>query len=356
MVSDLSLGELLVIDLEAPSWTPALERFLKSRRPGGIVVGPRALRSPESAAALLAKIASSLGAAPLLALEEEGGHRDPLRALLPPLPSQSAVGAKGHEFARTCGDLVGNALALMGFNTNLAPVLDLATPASDRLAAARAFAAGPDAVTDCAREYLSALEAHRVLGCGRHFPGLGWAQFDRAEKRLLVARSMAELWGEDLKPYRALASRLPLVEVSPAAYKAYDYDVLRPAALSTAVIDGLLRTKLAFGGLVLADLAKVTAADEQLEVGPTAVKAVAAGCDLVQVPDPQSAEMVRRELEEALASGALPVERVRQSLVRIGRAKKRLIAPKGTIAAKAWAALTRRFEAFTHACEGDEHG
>ena len=82
--------------------------------------------SPEILCELLAAISRCLPALPILAIEEEGGDHDPLSVFLPPLPSPQSIAQKGPRAARMAGELIGEALKLLGFNTNLAPVLDLA--------------------------------------------------------------------------------------------------------------------------------------------------------------------------------------------------------------------------------------
>ena len=69
---------------------------------------------------------------------------------------------------------MGRAVKAFGFNTTLAPVLDLALPESAEVMGTRAAAATPPGVVEYAREFLArARRAESVAGCGKHFPGLG---------------------------------------------------------------------------------------------------------------------------------------------------------------------------------------
>src|SRR5712692_9654186 len=122
-----SLGQLLILRLEECQWTASLERLLQRYGPAGVFLSK--LRSPDLTAGLLARIACTLDAPPLLWLEEEGGSVDPLRAFLPPLPSPRAVAEQGRSTVERLGELVGAGMRLFGFNTDGAPLLDL--PACD---------------------------------------------------------------------------------------------------------------------------------------------------------------------------------------------------------------------------------
>ena len=96
-----------------------------------------------------------------------------------------------------------------------------------------AFSADPQQMAKCGEAFLEGLESHGVLACGKHFPGSGSSRAASPAELPLVSKPMAELWREDLFPYRALLPRLPLILVSTAAYKAYDFDLLQSAGLSS---------------------------------------------------------------------------------------------------------------------------
>ena len=96
-------------------------------------------RSAEDCAGLLACITATLGFLPFLVLEEDGRRESLLRYLLSPLPSPRAAAEVGEPVVGRLGDLVGAGMKLLGFNTNLAPILDLLTPFSEAVLGARAF-------------------------------------------------------------------------------------------------------------------------------------------------------------------------------------------------------------------------
>ena len=67
---------------------------------------------------------------------------------------------------------------------------------------------------------------------------------------------------------------------------------------------------------------------------------------MLLVEKDESWQAMRRGIEEALASGNLPRERLEQSVARIRAAKKGWAPPKGPFSKKAWERLARRFEEF----------
>jgi beta-N-acetylhexosaminidase len=367
------LGQLLILKLNEWRWSSSLELFLHRLLPGGILLGGPLTSGAESIHEFLLKLARALPTVPFLAIEEEGGAMDPLRAFLPPLPSPRAAAGKGLAAVTRLGELVGAALQLLGFNTDLAPGLDLASRASGKgscepvenpcrgtarraptgeTAETRAFSPDPPQVAKCGAAFLHGLERHNLLACGRHFPGLGTAQYSSPTEPPVVSKSMAELWREDLVPYRALLPRLPLVLVSIAAYKAFDFDLLQSAGLSPRVVEGLLRVKLGYNGVAIACGLESEAVRGTLQLGEAAVHALRAGCDALLLEKAEAAEVVHQALREACESGRLANPRVEQALKRIQLAKKGLKPPSGRLSGRSLDRVVREFAEFSSGFTG----
>ncbi len=347
-----ALGQLLIIELNERSWTGSCERLLRLYRPGGILLSGESLRAPASCAELLREVGCALGSVPFLVLEEEGGTLNPLRAFLPPLPSPRAAAQKGPPAVERLGQLAGAALKFLGFNTNLAPVLDLATPSSEPILGTRAFSPDAHQVARCGEAFVRGLRRHEILACGKHFPGLGGLQIQGESSLPVVGKPMGELWREDLVPYRELLKKLPLVIVSHCAYKAYDFDVLRPAAVSASVLQGLLRVKLGYHKVALADIRQTEAISSMLDLVEAGVRSVNAGCDLLLLGrGEQSIQAVFSGLRKAIESGKLSTRRLQKSLGRIRLAKKRLTPPTGRISKRTLDQLVRQFESFSKECQ-----
>jgi beta-N-acetylhexosaminidase len=361
------LGQLLILRVNGLRWDSSLEHIFRRLRPGGVVIDGSLTGGAEGVCEFLFKVACAVPAVPFLAIEEEGGALDPLRAFLPPLPSPRAAAEKGLAAVTRLGELVGAALQLLGFNTDLAPGLDLAasegrgcepcrgTPwraPTGETAATRAFSPDPDQVAKCGAAFLRGLERHDLLACGRHFPGLGTAPYSSPTGPPVVSKSMAELWREDLVPYRALLLRLPLVLVSPATYKAYDFDLLQSAGLSPRVVEGLLRVKLGYNGVAIACGLESEAVRGTLDLGEAAVHALRAGCDVLLLEKAEAAEVVHEALREAFESGRLASPRVEQALKRIQLAKKGLKPPSGRLSRGSLDRVVREFTDFSSGFTG----
>jgi beta-N-acetylhexosaminidase len=346
------LGQLLILKLNEERWSSSLEFLLRRLCPGGILLGAPFTHGSEATRDFLITLARAIPTVPFLAIEEEGGALDPLRAFLPPLPAPGTAAEKGPAAVSRLGELVGAALSLLGFNTDLAPVLDLASPTAAGISETRAFSSNPLEVAKCGAAFLSGLERYNVLACGKHFPGLETALYAGAAERPAESKSMAQLWREDLIPYRALLPRLPLVLVSTAAYKAYDFDLLQSAGLSPKVVEGLLRVKLGYNGVAIAYELETEAVRGTLALEEAAVQALRAGCDMLLSEKAEAAERVQRALSAARESGKLPTPRLEQALKRVQLAKQGLKPPRGPLSRRSLARVVREFTEFSSGFTG----
>ncbi len=131
---------------------------------------------------------------------------DRLRDLIAPMPSPFAVAATNKPaLFEMHGSLIGQEVRMLGLNSTFAPVLDLRTMASEAVMTTRVVSGDPDQVTLYARHFLKGLARQGVLGCGKHFPGLGSGQVDSHHATPTIAKPFDQLWQEDLLPYRRLA-------------------------------------------------------------------------------------------------------------------------------------------------------
>jgi beta-N-acetylhexosaminidase len=348
---------LLILGVHDHRWSRSLERILRTIEPGGVLFYPDALRSPGQTAELLHKIARTLSSPPFLAIAEEGGSVDPLKALLPPLPAPRILARRGPAAVMRSGELIGAALKLLGLNLNFAPRLDLSNPHLEPALDTQTF--GPEAkhVTKCGKAFIEGLRQHQVLACGKHFPGRGLPEYDENGSPV-VGKTMAELWREDLLPFRELLSCLPCVKVSNVSYKAYDFDVEQPAAmLSSKVVHDWLRVQLGYRRLAVADLFELLGelchhAEPERAYGLDLIAftlSTKAGCDLQIVKWGEwlgLAERVSRVMGKELDTGSLSQRRVAEALGRVRAAKKGLKRPSGKVSARSFDRLAREFEEF----------
>jgi beta-N-acetylhexosaminidase len=285
-------GSLLVVGLGSTELTSLERAWLKLVRPTGIILFRRNIADAAQTRALLTDATSLCTPHSLRCVDVEGGSVDRLRDALAPMPSAQAVA--NANLAREHGELVGRAVKAFGFNTTLAPVLDLALPGSSEVMGTRAPSATSHGVTNYARSFLSGLASEDVVGCGKHFPGLGAGTKDSHLETPAIKRTGKELWRDDLAPYRELRNVLPMVMVNHAAYPQTPGGA-RPASVSPYWITTVLRNRIGYSGLVFSDDLEMGGILKFMPIEMAVVAAVRAGMDLMEIC--HSPELILRAYE-----------------------------------------------------------
>ncbi len=274
------IGQLLIVGFDGAEITPRVRSLLTRLQPAGVILFARNIKNPEQTWRLL-RDSQKCVATPLFAcVDLEGGTVDRFRDVLGAAPSAADVFATGdRKLFRRHGEIIGANCRALGFNVDFAPVLDLAFEASRSVMGSRAVAADPRETVIYAREFLAGLQEAKVLGCGKHFPGLGEGQLDSHHQLPVIEKPLQRLWAEDLLPYRTLRRQLPMVMISHAAYPQVTRD-RTPASLSKVWITDILRKKIGYRNLIVSDDLEMGGVLAAAPVGEAGVDFVRAGGDL----------------------------------------------------------------------------
>jgi beta-N-acetylhexosaminidase len=274
------LGQLLIVGFEGVELTPRVSSLLTRLQPAGVILFARNITNAEQTWRLLRECLKCVAMPLLTCVDLEGGDVDRFRDLLGGAPSAAEVFATGDRtLYRRHGQIIGENCRALGFNVDFAPVLDLAFEASRSVLGSRAVSANPRETVLYARDFLEGLRAAKVLGCGKHFPGLGEGKLDSHHELPVIEKPLKKMWGEDLFPYRTLRRELPMVMVSHAAYPAMTSN-RTPASLSKMWIADILRKRIGYRNMVVSDDLEMGGVLSAAPVGEAAVEFVRAGGDL----------------------------------------------------------------------------
>lgn len=265
---------LFGVGISGPRVTDAERAILGDHPPYGVILFRRNLESLAQTQELVREL-RSLGVRFLL-IDQEGGPVDRLAGILAPFPSFQAAARVGA--ARRLGELAGSALSVLGFDVNLAPVVDRCTEGAGALVLGERCASDdPHAVLQAGRDFLEGLHARGMGGCLKHFPGLGRARVDTHRAFPVLAPDLhAEAL--DLAPFDGLMHDARAVMIShlggPEGL---------PATLSPERATRLLRDRLGFDGAAFSDDLEMGALDAFGDLPQRCVAAASAGCDLLLV-------------------------------------------------------------------------
>jgi len=277
------LGQLLIVGFDGTEMSSQLCSLLTRIQPAGVILFARNIATAEQTHRLLSDCRSCVSTPLFTCVDMEGGQVDRFRSVLGRSPSAADVFAThDRRLFRKHGMILGEASRALGFNTDLAPVVDLAFESSRKVLGSRAVSADPAKTIRYGREFLAGLRSAGVLGALKHFPGLGEANLDTHHELPSVDKSWKQLWAQDLKPYRALRREAAMVLVGHAAYPAVTR-TRTPASLSRKWIKNVLRQKIGYRGLVISDDLEMGAVLKAAAIEQAAVEHIRAGGDLCLV-------------------------------------------------------------------------
>lgn len=312
-------GQRLIAGWDGEAVPRGLRRQIRSGGVAGVILFADNIPSPARARRTirrLQRLPRPAGLeAPLLAMvDQEGGRVRRLDA--PPVESAAEIGARGQEYAFAQGRRTGEALSRLGFNVDLAPVLDVARPGGAIEAEQRAYAGDAAGVIAAGVEgFAAGLREGGVLATAKHFPGIGAARVntDRAPQRIELPDG--ELEEVDEAPFAAFVDAGgELVMLGLAAYEGRSE---RPAAFSPKLVQGELRGRLGFEGVTITDGLGAAAAAEFGDPRQVALAAERAGNDLLLYSDWRAARDARRLLARRLRRGDLDSERFGTAAARV---------------------------------------
>ncbi|MER9412371.1 glycoside hydrolase family 3 protein [Mesorhizobium sp. M0589] len=269
----------------------------------------------------------------LIAVDQEGGRIQRLTGAIgfKETPSESTV-AKSMSPAKAAAiyQNLASALSDLGFNLNLAPVVDLnvnpANPIIGKLG--RSFSADPQTVETYAKVFIEAHRAKGVLTALKHFPGHGSSTKDSHKGMADVSKTWSD---KELIPYRNLIASgdVDMVMSAHVINDKLSFSDQIPSSLSRATLTGLLRDNMHFKGVVISDDMQMQAITDNISFEDSVLRAVRAGNDILifandKHPDPQVPEKVAALLSEEARKDPEMLERIQESYENVMRLKRKL--------------------------------
>ncbi len=289
-------------------------------------------------AALTAALRAAAPVEPVIAIDEEGGDVTRVAyASGSPYPGNAALGAVDDvSLTRSVYAAIGDDLARLGINTNLAPDADMLDLSGSAVVGTRSFGSDAALVARHVAAAVSGLQSAGVAACAKHFPGHGSTGDDSHLSLATVSGTLAEIRVRDLPPFVSAIAAGSLA-VMPGHLRVPELTGTLPASLSPAAIKGLLRGELGFSGVVISDALEMKATSAVFGIPEAAVLAVIAGVDLLcfgRDTDEAMYHAVRAAIADAVTSGRLAGDRLEEAAARVAGLRARLAGWRGAFAAR----------------------
>ncbi|MHC1788926.1 glycoside hydrolase family 3 protein [Solidesulfovibrio sp.] len=364
------VGQLFMVWFEGPTVAPDIAGLIRDRHLGGVILyaAPGNIASPDQVAGLTAGLQAQAAAAGhglglLIGVDQEGAPVARLRRGFTLFPSQMAQAATGRsDLVRQAAAATARELRAVGINVDFAPVADVNINPANPVIGIRSFGASP---ADVARYTAAATAGYRSMGVvctPKHFPGHGDTAVDTHLGLARVDHDAATLDRVDFPPFRAaFAAGAPAVMTAHVVAPALDPQAL-PSTVSRRVLEGVLRGRLGFDGVIFTDSLGMGAVVAPYGTPEASVLALLAGADVLLIgadagrPASERLEAMDRVVA-AVHSGRVPLARLNTAVKRVLRLKERhglldaaalaapLPAPQTQVGRPQDAALARRIAA-----------
>lgn len=330
------VGQLFMLWFKGPVADEDARALIVTHHVGGLILyaTPGNIESPEQVARLTAAMQAAAattgqGIGLLIGVDQEGGPVARLRQGFTVFPSQMAQAATGRtDLARQAAAATARELAAVGINVDFAPVADVNVNPANPIIGIRSFGSDPAVAARFAAAATAGYAGAGVICTPKHFPGHGDTAVDSHVGLPRVDHDATTLDRVDFPPFRAaLAAGAPAIMTAHVLAPALEPDNL-PATLSRRVLEGTLRGRLGFSGVIFTDSLGMGAVAATWGTAEAAVRALEAGADILLVgadagrPPAERLEAMDAVIA-AVRTGRIPLARLDAAVTRVLRLKDR---------------------------------
>lgn len=307
-------GQVIVADFNGTD-PDKVEALVANYGLGGVIFMSGAITTSTSVSSLTA---AASGAVPdrdwptMIAVDQEGGNVSRLKGLLPHLPGFMAAGATTDKsLVRDVYASAGTEMRELGFNVNFAPVADMTIGIADPTIRTRSAGDDVENVSATVNAAVDGYGASGVAAVVKHFPGHGSVTANSHVDLPVQGTPLPQLEERDLVPFQgAVDAGVPALMM---AHIVLDEWGDGPATVSPKAY-AYVREELGFTGVVFTDALNMAAVQDPYDPGEAAVKALAAGADVLLMPPDIAA--ARDGIVAAVAEGAVPRSRLTEAAAR----------------------------------------
>ncbi len=331
---DIKIGQMLLIGITKAEVDTVILEEVKKGNVGSIILFEKNIPNKPNAFADLKKIIWAYQqAAPtklFVAIDQEGGKVNRLKekyGFTRSITAEATAKSKSLDTARFYAEATAATLAGLGFNVNFAPCVDIAIEPTNTVIVkpGRSYSTNEDTVALMAKEFIQQHRKFGVVTVLKHFPGHGSSTTDSHYGIADVTKTWSK---RELKPYQDLIQTNNVDAIMTAHIVNMELDKTgKPGTLSPEIVNGMLRKKLGYQGVVFSDDMQMEAVSKQYGFEESIRMAIIAGVDILcfanNVPgsQKQSVEKILAVIRLAVINGEIPIERINESYQRITHLK-----------------------------------
>lgn len=323
------VGELFMIGIPAKELDDQTVELLEQIKPGFVILFARNIESASQVYNLTYQITQVVKKPVVFAIDQEGGIVTRLRNGFAVSCGAMALAATGsRENAYLAGKILAKEMKALGITWNLAPVVDINDNPDNPGIGVRSFGDTPEKVITFSTAFYSGLKEANVAACAKHFPGKGSVTVDAHLDMPTLEKDLDQLERWELLPFMKLMD-MGIESVMPShIYLPKLQKNKVPATISEEIITGLLRERLKYNGIAVADDLLMGGITKNMSVEDAVVASFRAGMDVLTVCHEPAVQLsaVKNLVKKIEADRELE-NRLKESLARIKKFKEKF-APK----------------------------
>lgn len=322
------IGQLLIIGFPGEEYSESLDELIEEYSIGNIILFTRNIKNINQLHKLNEtfhqKISEKTGIMPFISIDQEGGMVTRIMDEVTFFPGAMTIGATNTNNAYKSGKLMGEELATLGINFNLAPSLDVNNNPYNPVIGVRSFSDNADKVARFGIEYIKGLQEEGIIATAKHFPGHGDTDLDSHKSLPTINHDKIRLEEVELYPFKkAINAGVDAIMSAHVFFPSYEQNQL-PATLSHNVLTKLLKDEMGFKGLVVSDCMEMKAIDDNFTTPIGSLKGLLAGLDMVLVSHTKEKQIETFNLiYKAVKSGEFPMELLNEKIEKILRYKEK---------------------------------
>ena len=322
------IGQLMIVGFHGEEYNDNLEQLIQEYSIANIILFTRNIKNISQLHKLNntihQKINNKTGIMPFISIDQEGGMVTRIMEEATFFPGAMSIGATSLNNAYKSGKIMGQELASLGINLNLAPSLDVNNNPYNPVIGVRSFSDNAEKVAKYGNEFIKGLKEEGIIATAKHFPGHGDTDSDSHKSLPIISHDKNRLENIELFPFKeAIKSGVDAIMSAHVFFPAYEADQL-PGTLSYNVLTKLLKEEMGFKGLIISDCMEMKAIDDNYTAPVGSLKGLLAGLDMVIVSQTKEKQIRTFNLiYEAVESGEFPIELLDEKVEKILKYKEK---------------------------------
>lgn len=349
------LGQMFMIGFDGDKPSKDLIMLIQKYKIGGVLLNPNGEITVKELANLIGALKeenSGNSASLFIAVEQEGGKYNKMPKELRRLPSSAVLANTGNKnLVYEVGEITGKMLNKIGFNMNLAPVLDLYDRKNNFFLGERSFGTNPNIVASYGNINIKGISEQNVVPVAKHFPGHGTVNMGTHNIIIPFSRkSLSNLEETDLMPFKeAIEDGLECMMIG--HINLTRFNLFAPCTTSKKVITKIIRNRYKYEGVLITDDITMPCMDIQYGIKDAARRAIVAGNDIILIKDITKAEQIIEHILKLVNKGEITADHIDASVNRILKLKEKYLSDKEKITDKDVEEINTRIAEITNKIE-----